>query len=68
MSLHVLVNLTSVDIQMDNLRLFGIGLQIACDTVAEAHADGDEYVALLFLQVDGIVAMHAQHTHVQRMV
>ena len=68
MRLHVLVNLASVDIQMDNLRLFSIRLQVSRYAVAETHTDGDEHVAFLFLQVDGIVAMHTQHTHVQRMV
>ena len=53
---------------MNNLGLLGIGLDITCHTVAETHADGDEHVAFLLLQVDGIVAMHAQHTNIERMV
>ena len=66
--LYVLVNLTLVDIQMYNLGLLGVGLRIACHTVREAHANGYQHVTLLFLQVNGIVAMHTQHTHIQRMV
>ena len=66
--LHVLVDLTTVDIEVDDLCLFGIGLQVTRHTVGETHADGDEHVALLLFQVDGIIAVHAQHTDVQRMV
>ena len=66
--LHVLVHLALVDVQVDHLRLLGIGLQAARDAVAEAHTDGDEHVALLFLQVHRVVAVHTQHTHVQRVV
>ena len=66
--LHVLVDLTAVDIEMDDFGLLGIGLQIARHTVAEAHADGNEHIALLLLQIDGIVAVHAQHAHIERMV
>ena len=67
-ALHILVNLTAVDVKMDNLSLFGVGLGIARHTVGKAHTNGNEHVALLFLQVDGIVAMHPQHTGIQRMV
>ncbi len=66
--LHVLVHLALVDVQMDDLRLLGIGLQAACDAVAEAHTDGDEHVALLLFQVHGVVAVHPEHTHIQRVV
>ena len=53
---------------MDDLRLLGIGLEIARHTVAEAHTDGDEHIALLFLEIDGIVTVHTQHTSVERMI
>ena len=66
--LHILVYLATVNIQMNNLGLLGIGLRITRHTVGEAHADSYQHVALLLLQIDGIVAMHAQHTHIQRMV
>ena len=66
--LHVLVNLTTVDIKVDNLRLLGVGLQITRHSVRESHTDGNEYIALLFLQVDGIVAVHTQHSYIEGMV
>ena len=66
--LHVLVYLAAVDVQMNHLCLLGIGLQRASDTVAETHADGNEHIALLLFHVRRIVAVHAQHAHVQRMV
>ena len=68
MGLHVLVNLTTVNIQVDNLRLFGIGLQITRHSVAETHTDGNEHITLLFLQVDSIVAVHTEHADIQRVI
>ena len=67
-SLHVLVNLAGIDVEVDDLRLLSIGLEVTRHTVAEAHTDGDEHVALLLLEVDGVVAVHAQHTSVERMI
>ena len=66
--LHILVNLALVNIQMDNLGLLGVCLRISCHTIRKTHANGYQHVALLFFQVDGIVAMHAQHSYIQRMV
>ena len=66
--LHVLVNLTTIDIEMNHLGLLGIGLQIARHTVAESHTDGNKHVTLLLFQVDSVITMHAQHTHVERMI
>ena len=68
MRLHILVYLTPVYIQMDHLRLFGIGLGVTCHTIREAHTNGNQHVTLLLFQINGIVAMHAQHAHIQRMV
>ncbi len=67
-SLHVLVDLCRVDVEMDHLRLFGIGLQVARYPVVEPHPDGDQHVALICFQVWSHVAMHAQHAAVERMV
>ena len=53
---------------MNNLCLLGIGLQITRHTVTETHTNGNQHVALLFFQVDGIVAVHTQHSNIQRMV
>ena len=66
--LHILINLTAVNVKMDNLRLLGIGLQITRHPVTETHTDGNEHVALLFLQIHGIVTVHSQHTHIERMI
>ena len=53
---------------MDDLCLFGISFQITSYTITEAHADSNQYIALLLLQVHGIVTMHTQHTHIKWMV
>ena len=66
--LDVLVYLTLVDIKVYNLRLLGVCLRITCHAVAETHTNGNEHVALLFLQVHSVVAVHAQHTDIQGMV
>ena len=65
--LHILVNLTMVDIKMNDLGLLGVGLRIARYSVREAHADGNEHIALLLLDIGRIVTVHTKHTHVQRM-
>ena len=65
--LHILVNLTMVDIQMNHLSLFGVGLDISCHTIRETHTDSNQYIAFLFLQVGCVVAVHTQHTNIKRM-
>jgi hypothetical protein len=49
--LHVLVNLTGIDVEVYDLGLLGIGLQRSRHAVVEAHTDGDEHVTLLLLEV-----------------
>ena len=66
--LHILINLTMVNIQMNNLRLFSVGLQITSHTVAESHTDSNQHITLLLLQVHSVIAMHTQHAHVERMI
>ncbi len=63
-----LVNLSLVNIQVDNLSLRSILRRHACDTVAETHTDGDEHITLLGLHVGSIRTMHTEHTHVERVV
>ena len=53
---------------MDYLRLLGISFRVTSHTVGETHTDSYQHVALLFLQVHGIVAVHTQHANIQRMV
>ena len=53
---------------MDHLGLFGIAVKTTGDTIRESHADGNKHVALLLLDVWRIVAVHSQHTHIQRMI
>ena len=57
MGLNILVYLATVDIEVDNFSLLSVSLQITGYTVGKAHTDGNEHVALLFLQIDGIVAI-----------
>ena len=62
-----LVDFGTVDVEMDYLCLLGVGGGQTRHAVAEPHADGDEHVTLLFLQVGRIVAVHTEHTHVEGM-
>ena len=66
-SLHILIDLTLVDIQMNDLRLLGVSLEAARHAVAETHTDSDEDIALLLFQVDGVVTVHPEHSDIQRM-
>ena len=63
-----LINLSLVNVQVDNLCLRSILRRHACDTVAETHTDGDEHITLLGLHVGSIRTVHAEHTHVERVV
>ena len=53
---------------MDDFCLLGICFQVARHAVRETHANGNEHIALLFLKVDCIVAVHTQHSDIQWMV
>ncbi len=53
---------------MDDFCLPRIGVEISGHAVVEAHADGDEQVALVGHHVGCQIAVHAQHAHVQGMV
>ena len=65
--LDVLVNLSPVDIEMYDFRLPCIGRRQTGHTVAETHTNSYQHVALLRLLVRSKAAVHAQHTHIQRM-
>ena len=68
MSFHILVNLTTIDVQMYNLGLLSICFSVARNTIRETHAYSYQHVTFLLFQVDSIVAMHAQHSDIQRVV
>ena len=66
--LHVLIDFAGVDVEMDDLRLLGIGVEVTRHTVVESHSDSNQQVALVGLYVRSEVSVHTQHTHIQRMV
>ena len=53
---------------MNNLGLLGIGIQGAGYAVIESHTYGNENVTLVSLYVRSQVSVHAEHTHVERML
>ena len=65
---HEFAYLGGVDVEMNDLGLTGIGLEVARHAVVEAHADGDENIALIRHHVGTEVAVHAEHALVERMV
>ena len=65
--MNILAYLAMVDVDMYHLCLSGIGLQAARHTIAEAHTYGYEHVTFLLFYVWSIVAVHTQHSHIQRM-
>ena len=66
--LHVLVYLCRVNVKVYHLGLFGILVEPSRNTVGEAHAYGYQHVTLLLLDVWRVIAVHAEHAHVQGMV
>ena len=57
----VLVDLRTVDIDLDDLRLAGKGGRVQSHPVREAAAHGDEQVALVTGGVGGLGAVHPHH-------
>ena len=53
---------------MNNLCLLGVGLEISSHTIGKTHTDSNQHVTLLLFLVGSIVAMHTQHTDIQRMI
>ena len=58
-ALHVFVEFRRVDVYMNYFGLSGILFQVARYSVVEPHADGDEQVAFVGLNVGGYAAVHA---------
>ena len=65
---HVFVDFGGVDVEVNHLSLTGVFIEAAGHPVIKTHADGDEHVALVGEHIGTVVAVHAQHAHVQRMV
>src|SRR6187399_1317171 len=65
--LDVLVDLGWVELDMNLLGVFGVGLQVARDAVVEAHADGDDQVGLLNRAIHPGFAVHTHHAQRPRM-
>ena len=65
--LHVLVDFSGIDFDVNLFGLEGIGCDRSCDAVVEAHAASDEEVSFLYGVVNPRLAMHAHHAHVERM-
>ncbi|MPN36568.1 hypothetical protein SDC9_184077 [bioreactor metagenome] len=53
---------------MDDFRLFGIGVEVARNAVVKTHPDGNKHIALVGVHVGGNIAVHAQHSPVERMI
>ena len=67
-ALDVFVELCGVDVDVNDSGLSGILGDVARNPVVKPHADGDEQVALVGLDVRGHAAVHAQHAFVERVV
>ncbi|OPZ11517.1 MAG: hypothetical protein BWZ06_01705 [Bacteroidetes bacterium ADurb.BinA261] len=65
---YIFVDFGAVNIEMNDFCLFGIRIQIACYTVIETHADGDQYIAFVGFDVGSDVAMHTQHSAIEGMI
>ena len=58
---HILVDLSAVDVDVDDLGLLGEGGGIEGHTVGEAAAHGDQQIALIAGDIGATGAMHADH-------
>ncbi|SVK54628.1 Uncharacterised protein [Acinetobacter baumannii] len=68
MRLAQLAHLRRVDVHVDHFGVRREGIQLAGHAVIETRADGDQQIALLYRQVSGLGAVHAQHAEVQRIL
>ena len=50
------------------LGLLGVCVKRACYAVVKTHADSDQDIALIGLNIGGQISVHSQHTHVERVV
>ena len=55
-----------VNVNVNNLSLWGKGIDLACDAIIEAHADGDQEITLGRGHVGAIGAVHADHAQPER--
>ena len=65
-SLHILVDLGTVDVDLHNLRLACEACGIERHTVGEAAAHGDEQVAAVAGHVGSLRTVHADHARSER--
>ena len=63
--LYILVYLGHINIKVYHLGLLSIVVEATRYAVAEAHAYGNEHVALVLHHVGGQIAVHAQHAHIE---
>ncbi len=65
---YILVYFRRVDVEVDYFCLFGIGSEIASHTVVKTHADSNQDIAFIGIDIRSQVAVHTQHTLIQRML
>ena len=64
--LDVLVELRRVDVDVNLLGVRRVGLEVAGDTIVEAHAERDQQIGFLNGGIHPGFAVHAHHAEVQR--
>ena len=62
------VDFCRVNFQMDDPGVGGILLRICCDPVIEAQPDAKDKVCFIGFDIGTVIAMHAQHSHIQRVI
>ena len=66
--MDILAEFRSIDIDMDYTRLRSIMGHIAGHTVIETHTDGYEQIGTVGVDIGAYVAVHAEHTLIERMI
>ena len=62
------VQLSRVDIHMDNFGIRGKGIQLTGYTIVKTRANRDKQIAFLYRQVSRFGAMHPQHAQIVRII
>jgi len=61
-NLNVFIDFCRVNVEVDDLGLFGVGLEVAGHTVVKPHANGYQHIAFSRFTVGAHIPVHAQHT------
>src|SRR5690606_5158110 len=68
LSLYIFIDFGGIYLDVDNFSLRGEFTDIPRDPIVKSHPDRNQYIAFCGFDVGGVVSVHSQHTHVERVI